>query len=151
MKFNFVFEKVLGHKRTMEDIARRDWSEAQAIADKSMRELEKMYAQVDSARVRASELETTGGRLGPELSQIDEFINGQKIRIERHREKVRELLGEAERLQAILVEAAKERKTFEKLKERRLEEYRGLKKKLELKEVDELIVTRFGRKDGTVD
>lgn len=144
-KFKFAFEKLLDHKRTLEDIARREFFEAQRLVDEANRELERMYAQIDESRARALKLETEGGEKATSLVQIDEFINLQKIRIERHRMKMRELIAEAERRQDLLVEAAKERKTLEKLRERRLEEHAHQAKLAELKEVDELVVTRFKR------
>ena len=143
MKFEFSFQKLLDHKASLEDIARRDWLQARSSVEAANRELEAMYGQIDAARVRASSLEITGGTQAASLSQIDHFISGQKILIERHRAHIRELVADEERKQVLVVEAARERKTLEKLKERRLEEYRLRRKKLELKQVDELVVTRF--------
>ena len=145
MKFTFSFQKLLDHKRALEDVARRNWLEAKSSVDRADAELKAMYGQIDQARMRVGDLEREGGPRGPALAQIDEFINGQKIRIERHRLRMRELIAEAERLQEILIEAAKERKTLDKLRERRLEEYKVQRKKRELKQVDELVVTRFRR------
>jgi flagellar FliJ protein len=148
MKFAFAFEKLLSHKRTLEDIARRDYMEAKSKVDASMREMDGMYKQIEDSRVRAGELGAAGGTHGPALSQIDEFIKGQQLRIVQHRLKLRELMQEAERLQQILVEAAREKKTLEKLKERRFDEYRARRKKLELKAADEIVTTRFKRTAG---
>ena len=145
MKFEFSFEKLLDHKRTLEDLARREWAEAKAKVDAAMKELEAMYALIDDSRMRAGAIGGEGGMRAEELTQIDAFIKGQKIRIERHRAILRELLGELERRQEALVEAAKERKTLEKLKERRSEEFKLARKKRDLKRMDELVVTRFKR------
>ena len=145
MKFEFSFEKLLDHKKTLEDIARRNWAEKRRELDAGLKKLEDMFGQIDESRQRALALGTSGGATGPALVQIDEFINGQKIRIERHRASLRELMAEVERLHELLVEAAKERKTLEKLKERRLEEFKKLQKKREAKEIDELVTTRFGK------
>lgn len=147
MKFTFAFEKLLEHKRQLEQVARRNWLEAQAKVDESMRKLDEMYTQIDDGRKRISDLQIKGGAHLGSLVQISEFILGQKIRIERHRLDLRELLIEAERLQEIVVEAAREKKTLDKLKERRFEEYKRLRKKIELKQMDELVVTRFKIKE----
>lgn len=143
MKFTFSFQKLLDHKYTLEDMARRDWAEAKAALDRAEGELKKMYRQIDDSRKRAFSLGVEGGQRGTELAQIDAFISGQNIRIERQRIAMRPLLAEVERTHAILVAAAQERKTLEKLKERKLEEYRQKRKKLELKRMDEIVVTRF--------
>lgn len=147
MKFQFVYQKLLDHRSALEDVARRNWLEAKNKVDQAKAEIDAMYSQIDSARQSAGELEAVGGAHAPRLVQIDEFINGQKIRIERQRLVVRELLAEAERLQEILVEAAKERKILEKLRERRLDEHKLKQRKLELKRTDELVVTRFRRSE----
>lgn len=143
MKFRFSFEKLLAHKRTLEDIARREYAEAQARVDAAEAELKRMYGQIDDSRKRALDLGLKGGTQGPALSQIDEFIRGQGVRIERHKLKIRELKTVAEEKQEALIAAAKERKIYEKLREKRLEEFKLLQKKHELKQVDDLVVTRF--------
>ncbi len=142
-KFIFSFERLLSHRHKLEDLARRNWLEAQANVDAATQKLTQMFEDIDQARSRAANLTRVGGAHGPALAQVDEFINGQKIFIERQRGEIRALTAEAERLQEILVEAAKEKKILEKLRERKVEEFKLRRKKQELKEVDELVVTRF--------
>lgn len=143
MKFTFPLEKILKHKRSMEDMAKREWAEAQAQVDQGMQELNKMYSTIDEVRQMGSAREATGSARGFELSQVDSFIHGHKIRIEHHRQKLRVLMGKAEELHEKLVLAARERKTFEKLRETKFEEYKAMRKKMELKQMDELATTRF--------
>lgn len=143
MKFVFQLEKILKHKRMMEDLAKREWAEAQAVVDEGMKELNKMYAQIDEVRQMGLARETAGDARGFELGQVDAFINGHKIRIERHRQQLRLLMGKAEELHEKLVMAARERKTFEKLRENKYEEYKAMRKKMDLKQMDELATTRF--------
>lgn len=147
MKFRFPFERVLSHRQTLENVARRDWIEAQSAVDRAQEELKKMYDDIEASRFRAAELENQGGARAPALSQIDDFINGQKIRIERLRQKIRELQFVAEEKHAALVQAAMDRKTIEKLKERRLESFKQAAKKHEQKVVDDLVVMRFHGSD----
>ncbi len=142
MKFEFSFEKILNHRRGLEDIARRDWLVANGKLNQAMKELDALFAQIEDSRLRASKIERGGGPLAPQLAMTDQFINGQKIRVEKKRLEVRELMGEAERLHEILVEAAREKKVLEKLRERRFADYKLLRKKMELKAADELTVTR---------
>ncbi len=146
MKFRFTLEKLLEHKRTLERQAQKAWAEAQANVDRATKELDGLYAAVDEARKDVPRMEREG-RPAASVAQVDEFINGQKIRIERKRGEIRELLAIAEARQVELVEAAKERKTLEKVREKRLEDFKLRRKKHELKENDELVVTRFKRAD----
>lgn len=143
MKFEFSFETLLDHRRKLEDAARREWTEAQAKVDKAKKELDELYGQIDSARERVATLEKTGGAQAGSLVSISEFISGQNVRIEKHRYMMRDLITDAEQKRDVMVEAAKETKTLQKLKEKKKAEYKAKQKKRELKEVDELIVTRF--------
>lgn len=147
MKFEFAFEKLLAHKRSLEDLARRGYLEAESFVVAAKKELDGFYGQIEDSRQRVARLESEGGPMASALAQIDEFIRGQKIRIERQKLRLRDLMAEAERHHEILIEAAKERKTLEKLRERRLSEFRLRRKKREMKAVDELVVTRFKRDD----
>jgi flagellar FliJ protein len=143
MKFEFSFDRLLQHKKRIEDEARRHFNEAQGKVDKAQEQLNTMYNQVDRTRLRTVELSERGGAAVPELSLLNEFIIGQRTRIENQRAMIRDLAAEAERLQDILVGTARERKTLEKLREKRLEDFKKARKKKEMKEVDELVVTRF--------
>jgi flagellar protein FliJ len=143
MKFEFSLESLLDHRRRVEDVAQKDWAEAQAKVDQAVAKLNEFYDQVDEARQRTASLENQGGAQAGALISNSEFIGGQKYRIEAQRHVIRGLKAEAERLQDILIEAAKETKTLEKLRERQLEEFKIKRRKLEAKELDELIVTRF--------
>jgi flagellar FliJ protein len=150
MKFKFSFEVLLEHRRKLEDVARREWGMAQEKVDLAKKELDEYYSQVDLARERVGTLSKTEGNHAGAFVSISEFITGQAIRIERHRLAMRELIEEAEIRRDALLEAAKETKTLIKLKEKRLVEFKLKAKKRELKEVDDLIVTRFKASEDKV-
>ncbi len=154
MKFRFRLEKVLVHRRRLEDEAKRVYLAAKANTEAALVELERFYQQIDDARARGHELVTgTGAKSSystPTLQHTDLFIAGQKIRIEMQRKKIRELKGEEERLQDLLATAARERKAMEKLREKHLEEFRHEQNRRESEEADDLSVMRFGRGEGPV-
>jgi flagellar FliJ protein len=143
VKFKFGFEKILEHKRSLENAARRDYNDCLQKVEASEKELRELYDSIEQSRKRCHDLQTAGGMQSVALGQIDQFIHGQKIRIEIHKKKLRELKAIAEEAQDVVLAAAKERKIYEKLREQRLDQYKLLRKKRELKAVDELIVTRF--------
>lgn len=150
MAFQFRLQKVLDHRRRVEDEAKRDYMEAQAKTVTALKELEDLYVAIDMARARGHQMQTSAPdtRMAPTLQTIDLFINGQKIRIERQRAKIRDLKGEEERLQDVLIAAAREKKTLEKLREKHLQEYRDERTRLEQAEADDLSVMRYGRGEG---
>lgn len=147
MKFNFRLQKVLEHRKRLEEAAQRDFMEAKSKTIEAMRILSEMYRAIDVAREDAQVMVTSGSAPNA-LNTIDTFVIGQKIRIENHRKKIRELKADEERLQDALIEAAKERKTLEKLKEnKRLEFVEELERRERL-EYDDLAVMRHGRGEG---
>lgn len=147
MAFRFALNTVLNHRKRMEEVAQREFSEAQADVDRCLNELEGMYRRVDEVRVEISNLERIG--TPDSLSTIQEmhsFINGHKIRIERVRLKARELLIIAEEKHEALIAAAREKKILVKLKEKRFAEYRSWLQRIEAKELDDLTMVRTARR-----
>ncbi len=145
MSFEFSLEVLLDHKRKLQDEARRVYVEAQAKVDQAVGELNGFYKQVDDTRLENQTLEKSGGALASRLVMNDAFVEGQKIRIEHQRLKIRDLKSAAELLQEQLVEAAKEVKALEKLKEKQKEEYKKKQRIREMKENDEIVTLRHGR------
>ena len=150
MAFRFRLQKVLDHRGRLEDEAKRDYFTAQANTRTALGELENLYVAIDEARVRGHQLVTGGQdpRIAPTLQHTDLFINGQKIRIENQRAKIRELKAIEEEKQDLLAQAAREKKTLEKLREKHLQEYRAEQARREQEEADDLAVMRYGRGEG---
>lgn len=146
MSYKFSLDVLLDHRQKLENEARRIWVEAQTKVDEATRELNGMYDLVDHTRAESGKIKTQGVVVGasqmPRLTMNDDFVAGSKIRIEMQRKKIRELKMAADMLQEAVVEAAKERKTLEKLKEKRKAEYKLAERKKELKENDELVILR---------
>ncbi len=150
MAFRFRLQKVLDHRARLEDEAKRDFLAAQANTNLAKQVLDQMYVAIDQTRARGHELVTGGPdpRMTPTLQHHDHFINGQKIRIEQQRTKIRELKTIEEELQDLLARAAQEKKTLEKLREKHLQEYRAERARKEQEEADDLAVMRYGRGEG---
>lgn len=148
MKFKFSLEKVLTHRRRLEDEARRDWMLAQAKTQEAIRRLEALYLELDEARSRQIQTRQGSSILGQAaatLQAMDQFLDGQRVRIERQRVQVRELKSEEERFQDVLAQRAQERRALEKLRERRLQEFIARIERAERLEVEDLSVMRHGR------
>lgn len=146
MKFKFSYEKLLAHKYTLEEIAQKNLAEAQRRLDTAKAELNALFQAVDEVRARAFEMERQGGQSQNSGAIADEFANGQKIRIAKQRDIIRERNMDVEQRQEELILAARERKTLEKLREKKLEEFKTDYKRKEQKEVDDMITMRFLRK-----
>lgn len=147
MPFRFGLNTVLKHRQRLEDVAQREFAEAQAAVDECLRAIEAMYQRMDEVREDISTAQKKGD--GHHLQQIVEmegFLNGQKLRIDRLRLKARELLVVAEEKHEALIEAAREKKILVKLKEKRFAEYKERLSRIEYKEMDDLTHTRTARR-----
>lgn len=147
MPFRFGLETVLKHRRRLEDVAQREYAEAQAAVDACLAELESLYRRSDEVRIEIAAQETSGSPGSLELvREMEHFLGGQKIRIERLRMKARELLMVAETKHEALILASQERKVLAKLKDRRFNEYRERLNRMEAKELDDLTMVRVARR-----
>lgn len=147
MAFKFGLETVLKHRQRREELAQRELAEAQAAVDQCLKQIESMYERGDQVREEILDLQKHGDPSA--VSQIlerEEFLRGHRIRIEKLRLEARELLIVAEEKHELLIEAAREKKILEKLKEKKHLQYREWLKQLEVKQLDDITMTRAGRK-----
>lgn len=145
MKFKFSLEKVLHHRKSIENIAKKDYLAELRILDDEKEKLDKMYREVDQARLQAHLYESRGGVTGESLKHIHEFSIGQSIRIERQKIVIREQTGLVEDKLEILKKASQEYKMIEKLKEKRLMEFKHELNLKEQKELDDMVSSRHKR------
>jgi flagellar FliJ protein len=144
MAFNFKLDKILQHRKNLENLARKDYYEALDVFTEQKKTLENYYTSIDKARENACEVQAKGGVQSTEvLCQIHDFIKGTEIYIERQKLKVRESGKIVEDKQEFLREASIEYKMIERLKEKKKEEYHLNKKKLEEKRMNDLNTIRF--------
>lgn len=140
MAFRFGLEAVLKHRRRLEELAQREYAEAQAAVNECLGRLEAMYRRGDEVR---EEIRAAQARGDLEIvREMETFLSGQKIRIETVRLEARGLLEVAEEKQEALVAAAREKKVLDKLREKRLAEYRAKLREMETKELDDLTTVR---------
>ena len=147
MKFKFPFHNVMKHRKTLEDIAQRDFQESFSNLIAENEKLKKMHDLVSDARQSAFKFQTDGGKSAPALSQVHEFLKNQDIRIERQQKKVQECEKQVEDLREILRQKAIDYKIIESLKSRKLLEFKKEQSKKELKETDDMSIMRAGIKN----
>jgi flagellar export protein FliJ len=145
MKFRFPYKKLMEVRKREEEIAMRDFLEARSLLDQANATLRSMYDSIDEARSKAVSTAHQGGAISQQLEVIDQFIKGQKFRILKQREQVRSLLTLVEQKQEVLVKAAQEYKILEKLKEKLLLAHQQKVARIEVKEIDDLVVMRHQR------
>ncbi len=147
-KFKFQLEALKKHRRRLEDEAQRTYLAARAELDACLSLIERYYRSIEEARLKIAQAQLSGAEQSLTLIRFSEqFIEGQKARIERQRALARELMIKVEDAQELLIEAARELKKIEKLKSKRMAEHKQHQKRLEAKRLDDLVVIRAGRKE----
>lgn len=146
MSFKFNYQKLLEFYHQQERIAQRDYNESLNALEAQKKVYQQMYDDQDRAIEESSQLQNDEKGAPIEmLKKINDYLGGQKIRIGQQREIVVNHTQIVEQKQEILIAAAKETRILEKLKSRKLEQFKKLEKKKEMKINDELVVTRFRR------
>lgn len=127
MKFKFAFEKVLKHRKTLEEVAQTDYLEALADLNQEFDKLNQLQASLEESRRFSFETQNSGGQAGSALSQVFDFQKGQDVRIERQRKVIGEHEIKVEKLQEILRLKAIDYKIIDKLKVKKKKSF-GFKK-----------------------
>lgn len=143
MKFKFPLQKVLRHRQIQEDLAQREYLDADSILQAQKRELEGIYASVDESRITIQSLEVQSGiGLVERVKQIHEFIKLQGLRAERQLEKIKETEKLVEAKHEILRQKAMDKKIIERLKDKKRKTYQEELLRSQQKELDEIVSMR---------
>jgi flagellar FliJ protein len=148
MKFKFPLEKVMQHRKILEDLAQREFQEAQAELNVQLQKLEEMQQAVIEARDQAFRRQSEGGKTSPALIQVDDFLKGQDIRMDRQKERIKECESLVEKLREILRQKAIDYKIIEELKEKQFKEFKIEQRKREQKIADDMSIMRYRREDA---
>jgi flagellar FliJ protein len=103
---------------------------------------------VAEARDQAFRRQSEGGKTSPALIQVDDFLKGQDIRMDRQKERIKECESLVEKLREILRQKAIDYKIIEELKEKQFKEYKIEQRRREQKIADDMNLMRFRREDA---
>lgn len=148
MRFKFPLQKVLEHRKLKENLAQKDFQEVVMELNEQQALLDKMYQDVQDAHNRTGDLTKIGGAQGPALSQINEYLKGQKIRIAYQVVKVQEVEKLVEAKRELLRQAALDYKIMDKMRENKFEAYKAERISQDQKEMDEQAILRFKVKES---
>ena len=142
--FQFSLQSLLDHRIRLEEARQKEFSDrkkkylreeerlARLVWDRSRCSKEFSQKQAEGVLVTESLLYTAYlARLADEIRIQQKAVEQAAAKMEKKRQE--------------LVQALKDRKTIEKLKEKKYRDYLRAAKKLEEKLMDEVAVTRFGR------
>ena len=143
MSFKFALQNVMEYRKRLEEMAMRDMLLARKAYDDAKHVLEEFHDSIARSRLMAGQLHKEGGQAAENLRQIDSFVSGQIVRIQRQNLLLGELMLEVEKKQTILVQAAQDFIILEKGREKLKKRYMEKQKKLELKAIDDMVVMKF--------
>ncbi len=144
MRFHFSYESLLEHRKLEEEVARRDFNETLRVLEEQKEEYKKLYTRLHEAQAESFTLQgSPEGIQVSKLVELDDFMEGQKIKIAKQRAIVINHTQIVEGKQDILINAAKETMILEKLKEKQHMAFKKVMAKREAKLTDEIVVTRF--------
>ena len=148
MGFKFRLESLLKLRKRKEESAQIEYILARKAVDNSSDKINKMYSEIDHSRIEIFNHQNSNGQHKEMILHLESYIEGLKTKIELERNVLRQLIMEAEEKQFLLSEASKEFKILDKLKEKKLNQYKEEILKKESSEIDELVVLRFKNVEG---
>ncbi len=144
MKFRFNLEKVLQHRKILENLAQREFQEALSNYNRVLSEIENMIDVKKQALRRSYDLVSqTGGQVLDSVNQIQDFMVLQDIRIDQMTEKLEELEKLVEAKREVLRQKAMDKKILERLKDKRKADFQAEMSRREQKEIDDIVSMRF--------
>lgn len=147
MKFKFPLQAVLKHRKILENLAQKDFSQVQALLLEEELHLQHLESQLHESFMTAGVASKAGGMLSAKLDQITEFKKLQGVLIINQKKRVQEVQNMVEAKREILRAAAVEYKIMERLREKKFEEFKHSMQIEEQKELDELSILRFEKDD----
>jgi flagellar export protein FliJ len=145
-KFKFKLETVLKVKTRLEDLRKRELQKAEVARQQAKMQLESRQAEV--ADTIKTYRESCQKKLDVyQAINYHKFLIWQNKQVELADRHLNNCIDKVAQTRQQLVEAAKEKKTVEKLKEKAFENYKAEELNLEIKFLDELGTGQFTRHD----
>ena len=145
MKFKFSLEALLKQNKILEDLAKKEYYEAEFKTKESLNKVEAMFLEITQNKKKISEIEMAGGNISASTVGINSYIQGLKIKIAREQEVFRELKYISDQKLEVLREKAIEHKKVDTLKAKRFAEFKIAKRKKDMKAMDELSIIKYKR------
>ncbi len=149
-KFIFKMQSLLNIKLKLEEQAKAEYGIEQMKLNEEERKLEVLNSRKDGYQKQLKQ--TMSAQLNVmEIKRLENSIENIKYNIKIQITVIKAQQLRVEKARRKLDECMKERKTYEKLKEKAFEVFKQEINKQEQKEIDELVSYRFGVKAGRED
>ncbi|GHV43061.1 hypothetical protein FACS189490_13020 [Clostridia bacterium] len=141
-KFIFRLQSFLSLKEKLEEQKKLEYGRAAAKFEREKQKLSALEAERDTVLREFSE-KVKSKILPDEFARYNSYINVMKDRIIAQKQEVAKAAKEAEAKRLVLVEAMRERKSIQTLKDKDFEEYKEEEKHAEARVVDEIVSYRL--------
>ncbi len=135
--FSFEFEKILSYKETMEDMKKNEYGMLKYKLNKAEDKLDYFYEYKNWLSGEKNNL-VNKTNIG-QLKLFNDYLNNINDNIYKQKEIIETIQNEVMEAKKNLVEATKEKKIYEKLKENKYNEFLYEQKKSEEKLVDNIV------------
>ena len=147
MKFIFPYEVLIKYKKSLEGLKRKAYLESKKNVEDCHKSLDKRWEKKKEALNAMNRLKKSGGKKIGEIESLEDYIRGQDVHIKKEKSDLKDLMKfETEKHEAFK-EALKEVKALELLRERKEKEFKESLRKKEIREIEELMIMGYGRKD----
>lgn len=142
-RFIFSMQNILNMKEKLEDQAKNDFAHANLRLQEAISEREVLEQRLDAEKQKLQQDISAALDIG-RIRQRENAVEIFRMYVRQQTLVVLQREKEVEIAREHLNEAMKERKTFEKLREKAFEAFLEEEKQREQKEVDELVSYRYG-------
>lgn len=144
-KFAFRLENVLNHRDIVKEKAKGEWVEAQRKVKECEDFIRDLQSDIMRSRQEIISLSSSGTGQAASMDRIHQFIEGTKIQIQRLNLRLRELKVDEEDKQLALIQANRDLRALETLKEKKKDEFKKTYVQEEQKKSDDAVLMRFKR------
>jgi flagellar FliJ protein len=143
LKFKFNLQKVLEHRKTLENLAQKVFQEALYDLNVEIEKLNRLEIELRESYFKNQEYIDKGGVQASAWQQVHEFKLGQELKILRQKAVIQQHLQVVEQKRQELLATTKEFKIIEKLKEKKQKDFFDEMNYLEQKQIDEMTIMRY--------
>jgi len=143
-KFKFRFETVLKVKEKKEEQLKREFMQLIALKIRQ----ENLLMEIEKERQEKAKEKFNEKQTGTDIQTLifyEEYTNLLRKQIEETEKRIKELQEKADIKREELIEASKQKKIFERLKQSDFNEFKNLVLKNEQQLLDEIAVNKFNR------
>lgn len=148
-RFRFPMENILNMKEKLEEQAKNEYGQAHAKLMSEQEKLDELNDRLETAKQRLKEILYESLSVS-EIRNREDAVEIIKMYVMQQLLVVKRCEKEVEVAREKLTEAMKQRKIFEKLREKAFEEFMQEESHKEQKEVDELMSYKYGIKTKAV-